>query len=352
MSLFSSPPPRCSPWLAEPGPHSDVVVSSRVRLARNVAGYPFLARATVAQRRDLLRTCRARILDSSLGSRIRWLDLTEAHPLERQVLVERHLISRQHSQGNNARALALAEDESLAIMINEEDHVRLQVLRPGLQLEDAYQVANTIDDTLEARLHFAFSPKLGYLTACPTNVGTGIRVSVMLHLPALKVTGEVDKLRRACKDMHLAVRGFFGEGTEPIGDLFQVSNQTTLGRSERQILHDFQDVIIPQMIEYERRARAALADERNAVLDDRIYRAWGVLTHARLLSGEEAMALLSTLRMGVAMARIGSLTLRTINELILLTQPGHIQMLAGQAVEGPQRRELRAQIVRERLATK
>ncbi len=349
MSMFRTPPPRCSAWLAEPAPQADVVISSRVRLARNLAGYPFLSRASAPQRRELMRTCRAKIAESELGPTTRWIDLTDAQALDKQLYVERHLISRQHSQGSSARALVLNEDESIAIMVNEEDHLRLQVLRPGLQLEDAYQHANRIDDGLESRMDFAFNPKLGYLTACPTNVGTGIRVSVMLHLPALKLTGEIEKLRRACKDMHLAVRGFFGEGTEPVGDLYQVSNQTTLGRSERQILADFQDAVIPQMIEYERRARSALADQRPAVLDDRVFRAWAILREARLLSSEEAMTLLSTLRMGVSLKRIDGVKLQTINELMLLTQPGHIQMMANQPVEGPQRRELRAQFVRERL---
>jgi protein arginine kinase len=349
MTLFPHNPSRSSPWLCDAGPQGDVVLSSRVRLARNLAGYPFLGRASVVQRRELLRNCKARILESDLGSAVRWIELADAPPLDRQLLVERHLISRQHSQGAAPRGLALSEDESVAIMVNEEDHLRLQVLRAGLHLEDAYQQADRIDNGLEARMDFAFSPRLGYLTACPTNVGTGIRVSVMLHLPALKLTGEIDKLRRACKDMHLAVRGFFGEGTEPLGDLYQISNQTTLGRDERQILHDFQSAVIPQMIEYERRARQALVDQRATLLDDRVFRAWGTLTTARLLTGDEAMALLSTLRLGVTLRRIDRVALSTVNELMLVTQPAHLQRIANQPLEAPARHELRATFVRQRL---
>ncbi|MEX0741758.1 MAG: ATP--guanido phosphotransferase, partial [Phycisphaeraceae bacterium] len=240
-------------------------------------------------------------------------------------------------------------DESFAIMVNEEDHIRLSCLRAGLQLEDAYEHANRLDDTLESRMDFAYSSRLGYLTACPTNLGTGIRVSVMLHLPGLKLTGEIDKLRRAAKDMHLAVRGFYGEGTEAVGDLFQISNQTTLGRSEQQILDDFSDVVIPEMIEYEQRAREALAEDRPAVLDDKIFRALGTLSHARLLGSEEALYLLSYLRLGVSLNRTASVSLSTVNELFLLSQPAHLQKIAGQELTGPERREYRATFVRKRL---
>jgi len=234
-------------------------------------------------------------------------------------------------------------------MVNEEDHMRLQVLRCGMQLDEAYAQADRIDDTLEARLDFAFSTKLGYLTACPTNVGTGIRVSVMLHLPALKMTGEIDRMRRAAKDMHMAVRGFYGEGTEAVGDLYQVSNQTTLGRTEPQILRDFAEVVIPQIVDYERQARTALLESRSLVLDDKIHRAWGTLRAARLLGSDETLYLLSAVRLGVSMGRLDGISMATINELILLTQPGHLQRMAGEAMNGASRRAFRAQYIRRRL---
>lgn len=338
-------------WLTESGPESDVVISSRVRLARNLSGYPFLTRASAHQRRDLLNACRSRIMETDLGLPVSWIDLNEATALDRQVLVERHLISRQHGQGKNARGVAVSSDQCISIMVNEEDHLRLQVLRAGLQLQDAYGRANRADDALERKLDFAYSPRLGYLTACPTNLGTGIRVSVMLHLPALKMTGEIDRLRRAAKDMHLAVRGFHGEGTEAMGDLYQISNQTTLGRSEEQILADFCDVVIPKMIEYERKARQALHRDRGPVLDDRVWRAWGTLRHARLLGSEEALYLLSVVRLGVALGRIKEegVDVGTINQMLILTQPAHLQKMAGEPLDGPQRRKFRADFVRSRL---
>jgi len=336
-------------WMSGGGPDADVVMSSRVRLARNLAGYPFVARADTIQRRDLLGRCRMAIGSAGLDPRLHWVDLAETSRLDRKLLVERHLISRQHSKSTSPRAVAVSEDESTSVMVNEEDHLRLQVLRTGMQLQEAYEHADSVDDALERRLDFAFSSRLGYLTACPTNVGTGIRVSVMLHLPGLKLTSEIDKVRRAAKDMHLAVRGFYGEGTEAVGDLFQISNQTTLGRSEGQILHDFQDVVIPRIVDYERKARSALSSHRPTVLDDKVYRAWGTLRGARLLGSEEALYLLSYVRLGACLERMDDVPLQTVNELMLLIQPAHLQKIAGNPMDGPTRREFRAKFVRERL---
>jgi len=340
-----------SGWLRDDGPENDVVLSSRVRLARNLAGYPFLTGASGHQQNELLSRCQQRILDANLSPQILWVDLPQSSRLDRQLLAERHIISQQHSQADHPRGVAVSSDENMAIMVNEEDHLRIQSLRSGLELESAYMVADEVDNRLEQVLEFAYSSRFGYLTACPTNVGTGIRVSVMLHLPGLKLTGEIEKVRRSAKDMHLAVRGFYGEGTEAMGDLFQVSNQTTLGRNEEQVLEDFGAVVIPQMIEYERAARQALQAKRSAVLDDKVFRALGTLTHARLLGGEDALHLLSYARLGVALGRISDIDLSTINELYLLTQPAHLQKMAGEPLDEPERRELRARFVRQRLGT-
>jgi protein arginine kinase len=347
---FSDLNHHASDWIRDSGPEADVVISSRVRLARNIAGYPFLSRANAGQQHELMSRCQENIFGCELTNEMIWVELAESSKLDRQLLVERHLISHQHSQAVNPRGVALSSDESMAIMVNEEDHLRIQVLRCGMQLENAYEEANRVDDQLESNLQFAYSSKLGYLTACPTNVGTGIRVSVMLHLPGLKLTGEIERVRRAAKDMHLAVRGFYGEGTDSVGDLFQVSNQTTLGRSEEQILVDFQDTILPQVIDYERRARQALAKDRSAVLEDRVWRAWGALNNARLLGSEETLFLLSHLRLGVCMGYITGVSLPSINELLLLTQPAHMQKMAGNPLSGPERREWSARFIRERLA--
>lgn len=339
-------------WLRGRGPQSDIVISSRVRLARNIAGYPFVNRARPRELEEVLNRCRDEMLAGQLGQDLAWVDLPESTTLDRQLLVERHLISRQHASiaDHLPSAVVIGADEAVSVMINEEDHLRVQVLRSGMQLTDAFAQINQIDDQLEQKIDFAFSPRLGYLTACPTNVGTGIRVSVMLHLPALKLTGEIEKVRRAARDMHLAVRGLFGEGSEAMGDLYQISNQTTLGRSEQDLLADFEVTIVPQIIGYEQRAREALLSQRPDQLDDKIWRAWGVLTHARVLGTDEVLSLLSHLRLGVNMGRIDTVDIRTINELFLLAQPAHLQRLTNTELPPDVRRQVRAKIVRERLA--
>ncbi|HTL28147.1 MAG TPA: ATP--guanido phosphotransferase, partial [Tepidisphaeraceae bacterium] len=214
---------------------SEIVISSRIRLARNVSGYPFLTRCSRHQRQTLEHRVRDTILGAQLAPQTLYVDLDQAPQTDRDLLVERHLISKQHASAEGARGVAIGEAETLSIMVNEEDHLRIQVLRSGLQLEEAWEQINAMDDKLESKLDFAFSPRFGYLTACPTNVGTGIRVSVMLHLPALKLTSEIEKVFRAAKDMRLAVRGLYGEGTEATGDFYQISNQTTLGKTEDEI---------------------------------------------------------------------------------------------------------------------
>src|SRR5205814_2291200 len=224
-------------------------------------------------------------------------DLDVAPDADRQFLVERHLSSKPHASAEESRGVAIGQDESVAIMVNEEDHLRIQVLRSGLQLEEAWEQISAIDDKLEAKLDFSFHPRFGYVTACPTNVGTGIRVSVMLHLPALKLTGEIEKVFRAAKDMRLAVRGLYGEGTEATGDFYQISNQTTLGKSEEDIISDFKHLVIPKIIDYEHHARRTLVNDRTIALDDKVCRALGLLRSARLLTSEEVMFALSHLRM-------------------------------------------------------
>jgi len=242
-------------WLRGAGPMHDVVISSRVRLARNLAGMPFLSRCTRQQQEQIEQKLRDEILAADIGGEMLfYVDVAAAGKLDRQLLIERHLISRQHGEAGHPRGVAVSSTETVAIMINEEDHIRMQVLRSGLQLTEAVEQINRLDDVLEDRLDFAFHGKYGYLTACPTNVGTGLRLSVMLHLPALKITGEIEKVFRAAGDLRLAIRGLYGEGTEASGDFFQVSNQTTLGKTEGQIRDEFCRQIIPHFIEYERRA--------------------------------------------------------------------------------------------------
>jgi protein arginine kinase len=340
---------RAGEWLRGIGPMSEIVISSRMRLARNLAGYRFLSKMSRQQRHQVETRARETILAANLSPQTLYVDLESAPDIDRQLLVERHLISKQHASGEGARGVAVGENESISIMVNEEDHLRIQVLRSGLQLEEAWEQINAIDDVLEGKLDFAFHARFGYLTACPTNVGTGIRVSVMLHLPALKLTGEIEKVFRAAKDMRLAVRGLYGEGTEATGDFYQISNQTTLGKTEDEIISDFKHQVIPKIIDYEHHARKTLLNDRTTALDDKCYRALGLLRTARLISSEETLFLLSHLRMGVHLGRIKDIDLRMINELFLLTQPSHLAKLIGRKLEGDHRRAARAEFIRQRL---
>ena len=336
-------------WLRGAGPMHDVVISSRIRLARNLAGVPFLAQCGAEQQNEIEQRLRREILDAGIAKEVLYVDIAAAGELDRQLLVERHLISRQHATASHPRGVTVSSDETCAIMVNEEDHLRIQVLRSGLDLTDAIGDIMRVDDLLETRLDYAFHAKYGYLTACPTNVGTGLRVSVMLHLPALKMTGEIEKAFRAAHDMRLAIRGLFGEGTEATGDFFQVSNQTTLGKSEEQIVREFLTEMVPQFVAYERRAREALVERRVVAVDDKAQRSLALLRTARLISTDETMYLLSLVRLGVNTGRLDEVDLKTINELFLLTQPAHLQKMLNKQLESEDRAQARASYIRRRL---
>ncbi len=338
------------PWQGDGGPHSDVVMSCRVRLARNIAGFPFVGRATPRQHHEVLATAREIVLGNHLAAGMFWVDLQVASEQDRRLLVERHLISKPHAEGDIERAVAVSGDETLSIMVNEEDHLRMQILSPGLQLGTVFERINEIDDAIEAKIDYAFSPKWGYFTACLTNIGTGIRFSVMLHLPALKITNEIERVRRAARDLHLAVRGYYGEGSESAGDFYQISNQVTLGRSEEDLLEEFQDRILPRIIEYEQQARRILVKRNTVTLDDRIHRAVAVLRSARLLGVEEAMKLLSRVRLGAHLGRLPDIDPTSVNRLFLQIQPAHLQLHVGGELNADQRREARAALVRQTLA--
>jgi protein arginine kinase len=336
-------------WLRGVGPMDDVVISSRVRLARNLAGMPFLSRCSHEQVVELEASLRKKILSAGIAREVFYVDLSSACELDRKLLVERHLISRQHADAEHPRGVAVSGTETVAIMVGEEDHLRIQVLRSGLQLAEAVEEISKIDDILEEHLSYAFHSRYGYLTACPTNVGTGLRISVMLHLPALKMSGEIEKAFRAARDMRLAIRGLYGEGTEATGDFFQISNQTTLGKNEQQIAKEFLDQMVPEFIEYERRARRSLVKRRARAIDDKILRAEAILHSARLISSEETMYLLSLLRLGVNLQRVTGVNVKTINELFLLTQPAHLQKIHDREMTPEQRAEARADFIRRRL---
>ena len=338
-----------SPMKKGDAPHSDVVLSCRVRMARNIAGFPFVNRASQTQCQDVLNAARTVLLNNKLADQMIWVDLNESTMKDRRLLFERHLISKHLAESEHRRAVAISGDESLSVMINEEDHMRMQIIAPGFQLEAIHQKLNDVDDAIESRVDYAFSPRWGYLTACPTNVGTGIRFSVMMHLPALKMTNEIERVRRAAKDLHLAVRGYYGEGSESAGDFYQISNQVTLGRSEEELLNEFQEIIVPRIIQYEHQARRMLAERSTPVLDDRVHRALGALRSARLLGAEEAMKLLSRVRLGAHMGRLKDVGVEVVNELFLQVQPAHLKLHAGAELDPEQLREARADLVRQRL---
>lgn len=347
-------------WLRGEGRVADVVLSSRVRLARNLGGMPFVSKATRADLAVVLETCRDAVLATGLGERTLWVDLREASAVDRALLLERRLIS--HTLANNPKrhgttnagdprgVAASIPDERLSVMVNEEDHLRVQAMRCGLSLREAWSDADALDDRLESRLDFAFSPRFGYLTACPTNVGTGARFSVMLHLPGLAMTGEIDRVKRAASDMSLAVRGFAGEGSESVGDFFQLSNQTTLGRTEGAIRSAIEERIVPRVVEYERESRAQLLAQRRIELEDRVWRALGALRTARLLSTEEAVRHLSAIRLGVVLGLLSTPALDDIHQLLLLVQPAHLQRTVGRDLTREQRQAERATLARTRLA--
>ena len=341
-------------WLLGGAIDGDVVVSCRVRLARNLSGFPFLSRATLDQRLEVMDAVRAQIARASLGPALLWANIHELPSLERTLLVERHLMSKELAKGDLPRGLAVTlPDERVSVMVNEEDHLRVQCLLPGMALPQAWAMASEADDRLEDGLDIAYSSRYGYLTACPTNVGTGVRMSVMLHLPALRLSAEIEKVKRAASDMGLSVRGFYGENSEASGDLFQISNQRTLGRPESMILAELHEQIVPTVIAYERAARRNLLDKQPRLVEDQCGRALGLLLHARLLTPEETMGAISMVRLGRALniADCASIAAddATLLQLMLQVQPAHLQRIAERQMDQQQRREYRADLVRQRL---
>jgi protein arginine kinase len=336
-------------WLKTDATDGGIVISSRIRLARNLNGFPFLNRCSEQERAEVQSLVIAALNGSELAKDYFYVGLDSLGTLEKDMLVERHLISRQLANADGPRGVALLADETVAIMVNEEDHLRLQVLAGGCQLDKIWQRLNRLDDQLESRLDFAYHEQFGYLTACPTNVGTGIRVSVMMHLPALKITGEIERVFRAARDMHLAVRGLYGEGTEATGDFYQISNQSTLGKTEEEIVEDFRTTVVPRITEYEVRARELLLREKPALLEDKVWRAIGMLKYARTINTQETLMLLSYIRLGLNMGLINDVDIDTVNDLFLCSQPAHLQIINSKRMDSDLRSKLRAEFIRRRL---
>ena len=335
-------------WLRGEGPHHQIVISSRVRLARNLRDRAFPGWGKKPARIEVLELIRPRVeelpeMQDSFSELLQ--DLSS---LEKQVLVERHLISREHAAKGVGSAVVMNRRQTLSIMINEEDHLRIQSIRSGLQLKQAFKLVDKVDSALEGKLDFAYDNKLGYLTACPTNVGTGMRASAMLHLPGLVLSELINQVIQAVSKIGLAVRGLYGEGTEAMGNLFQISNQTTLGEKEDEIIARLSKVI-ETIIDKEHDARQVLIQKKSNTLWDQIGRAYGVLTYAHAMTSKEALNLLSIIKLGVDLGAFPEDRRLPIDELFIDTQPAHLQKSSQQKLNAEERDHLRAQIIRERL---
>ncbi len=342
-------------WLGDPGPEHEIVLSTRVRLARNLQGFPFAERAGPDDKRRILdRTIET--LESSivLGEADLWT-LDGLDPIDRTVLLERHHVSRELLGADEdgppaSAAYVLGRESGVGVMVNEEDHLRLQTLKSGLQLDSAWRDVEALDEELGSLLPFAFHHEFGFLTSCPTNVGTGLRASVLIHLAGLVLTKEIQRVLEGISQVGLTYRGLFGEGSEVVGNFFQVSNQTTLGKSEEDLVEHLSR-IVSQVIQYEQRARGVLLREAPAVLEDKVWRAYGILRHARSLSLEELMNLLSGLRLGLTLKLLNTPRVETLNRVMIFGQTAHLQRAAGRTLDEADADVYRASFVREMLAT-
>lgn len=337
-------------WLRG-GDDADIVISSRIRLARNINGYPFVNRASDEELNDLLETVLKGTGKIFKSPSVFYIDLDQCSDLDRCFLLERQLISKELAYSDRPRAVLIDRKESFSIMVNEEDHLRIQTMTSGFDLKKLWKSINKLDDRLEKVFSYSFDSKFGYLTACPSNLGTGIRVSVMLHLPGLVETREVDKVFRGIQTIHLTVRGLFGEGSSPLGEFFQISNQTTLGRCEEELIHELCDVV-PEIIEYERRARVYLLENFHEKLLDKCFRALGILQTARTISIEEVLEHLSSIRLGIHLGLIEDISCSDINDLFLHVQSAHLMKREGKELSTDEENIVRANYLRNRLSVK
>ena len=333
-----------SKWYIGAGEQSDIVVSTRIRLARNIAEYPFPNKLNTKSRMELNNVIKE-ALESDNKYNLRFLEMRTLARFEAASMAERHIISPEFASDLDGRALMLSPEEDISIMLNEEDHIRLQVMKSGFALDEAYQVANEIDDVLGAKFNFAFDERIGFLTQCPTNLGTGMRASVMLHLPALTLSGQIHKLINTVSKLGLTFRGAFGEGTNAVGDMYQLSNQITLGISEEFAIKNLKAITL-QLCAQERSAREEML--KDVSTEDRIFRAYGLLKWARLLSTKELMENLSFVRLGSVTGKI-NIPIETVNELMVSMQPATINARAGQKLPTQERDAIRASEVRNKL---
>lgn len=339
-----------SSWMSADGPESDIVLSSRIRLARNLKDYSFPTIYSNEESKEIINLIEQNFSGMHIEStgKLEMLLMDQLQPLQKRVLVEKHLISPHLAEDSTNGGCLLSNNEEVSIMINEEDHIRIQCIYPGLQLDRALELANYIDNRLEQKLDYAYDEKWGYLTSCPTNVGTGMRASVMMHLPGLVLTQQMNRIIPAINQLGFVVRGIYGEGSEALGNIFQISNQITLGKSEVDIVEDLSGVVT-QIISQERSAREALAKTSGVQLEDRVFRSYGVLANCRIIESKEAARCLSDVRLGIDMGYIKNVPKNILNELMIITQPGFLQQYAGGPLRPFDRDVRRAALIRERL---
>ena len=333
-------------WIKGEGPQNEIVLSSRVRLARNLRDIPFPIGISAIEAEDLVSLV-GKVIDDFGDDEYYLYRMSETSEIEKRVLTERHLISNDLSNSDKGAAL-IKKSETVSIMVNEEDHIRVQTILPGLQPREVWGLADKIDDYLENKLDYAYDEKLGYLTCCPTNVGTGMRISTMVHLPALNLSGNIDNILQTLTRIGFTLRGSYGEGTEFQGNLFQISNQITLGRSEEEIVDNINGVT-SQIIQKERESREALLNHNRIKVEDRILRSWGLLKNAKLLSSQECMKLLSDIRLGLDLKIIKGISISRLNEVMIDIQPGSIQKHSDKELSIQERDALRAEIIKSKL---
>ncbi|MDH4222789.1 MAG: protein arginine kinase [candidate division Zixibacteria bacterium] len=335
-------------WLTGEGKNSEIVLSSRVRLARNISSIPFPSVAIPEEREKIISFVNKAVQKSSFLNGGKVHNSSEIPKLDKDFLVERHLVSPEFMRGSNNKALYIGEEEKISLMINEEDHVRIQALNSGLEIKSTFELADKVDTELSNTLEFNFDPDFGYLTSCPTNAGTGMRASVLIHLPGLVLTKEIENVISQVTKLGLTVRGFYGEGSDVLGNLFQISNQTTLGKSEEDLIESLEKVT-NQIIEYENNSRKTLYSEAKEQIEDKIWRAFGILRSARVITSTEVTNLLSALRLGLGMGTIKEIPLGLINQILLISFPAHLQKYLNKEMEPNERDILRAELIREKL---
>ncbi|MDO8488832.1 MAG: protein arginine kinase [Candidatus Omnitrophota bacterium] len=337
-----------SEWLKGTGPNSDVVISSRIRLARNLNNLPFPHWASKDQLNEIINKTNQAMSTIELLKNSTLFRLADLDSIDKQFLVERHLMSIEHTQKTEQKAVVVNDEENIAVMINEEDHLRIQLMQSGFNLFEAWNIINSIDDSLAKILDFAYLEDFGYLTACPTNTGTGMRGSVMLHLPALVMSRQIERVLAAIAKLSFTTRGLYGEGTQASGNFFQISNQVSLGHSENEIIENING-LIRQIIEQEMQAREIIVSKSKDLLEDRVNRSLGILKSARIITSQETIELLSMVRMGSDLGMVKDIDRRTINELFIITQPAHLQKLENKKLSSPERDLKRAELIRKKL---